>query len=87
MPHIMYIFRICHWEDPGKAGGSEIKRNTAATGLCWWCESTGKYHGYHNEKHKNFDTTNKVGLDVNAKKTSICCCLSTRVQGKTMTWR
>jgi hypothetical protein len=27
-------FRICHLEGPGKPGGTEIKWNTSAAGLC-----------------------------------------------------
>jgi hypothetical protein len=31
------------------------------------------------------DACKEVGLEVNTEKTSICCCLITRMQGKIMT--
>jgi hypothetical protein len=30
------------------------------------------------------DTSKEVGLEINAEKTIICCCLITRMQGKIM---
>jgi hypothetical protein len=36
---------------------------------------------------KLIDASKEAGIDVNAEKTSICCFLVTRMQGKIMTYR
>jgi hypothetical protein len=35
-------FRMCHYEDAGKPGGTEIEWDTSASGLRWCCEFPGR---------------------------------------------
>jgi hypothetical protein len=45
-----------------KSGGTEIKGDTSAVGLCWWCEFSGLYYRYHKEKTETLiDASKEVG--------------------------
>jgi hypothetical protein len=35
-------FRMCHYEDLVKPGGTEIEWDTSAAGLCWWSKCIGR---------------------------------------------
>jgi stress-induced morphogen len=63
-------FRICHYEGPGNLGWTEIKWDTSASGLCWWCKSTGDNIGTI-EKYTEtlIDASKEVGLEINIEKT------------------
>jgi hypothetical protein len=50
---------------------ASILRDISASGVCWWCESTGRWHGYSKQKHRNFNLCYKeVDLEINMEKTT-----------------
>jgi hypothetical protein len=59
-----------YWEGPGKPDGTEIEWDTSASGLRWWCESTGRYHRYYKEKTEiSIDASKEIDLEINVEKT------------------
>jgi hypothetical protein len=43
--------------------------DTSASGICWWCEYTGRYHRYYKEQHRNCINNSKVvALEINIQK-------------------
>jgi hypothetical protein len=83
---LLFIVRIFHQEGPRKPGGTEIKWDTSAAGLCRWWNLLGDNIDATKKNMEPFiEASKEVGLEVNTGKLSICYCLVTRMQGKVTT--
>jgi hypothetical protein len=68
MAYFAILLWIFNYKGPGIPGGTEIKWETSAAGLCWWCDLLGDNIDTIKKNTQTLtDTSKDAGLEVKTK--------------------